>query len=402
MKPSIKSLGDVLYAPSQYVIPVFQRTYRWERPQWEKFWSSLVEIRKPEKTGNHFMGFLVFVPGLAQPGQHTRFHLIDGQQRLTTSCLLLAALRNMARRDGQSDLSDEIHADYLVHPRKKGEEHFRLLPKEHDHAGYVAIVTGKAAPPGRMTDALAYFEQVLVTLGTTELRDVFNVVCQRLEFMCATLEAENAYNIFKSLNSTGVPLGPSDLIRNFVFMHVVPDQQDDFDRDRWAPLEAMFAGVAGRLDEEAFSRFFRDLLMMDGRYVQPKDTFGTFESRFEATGFAPISLADALLARARDYTTISGRSKDASPAVTEALWGLNLLESSTTYPLLLALFRLREEGKIDSMQLARCIQMLRGFILRRFICGDSSRDYGQTFVRALSRNTGEAVAALETYLLDRG
>ena len=97
MKPSIRTLGEILYSPSQYVIPVFQRNYRWDRPQWEKLWASLIEIQKPEKTGNHFMGFLVFVPGLAQPGQNTRFHLIDGQQRLTTSSLLLMAVRNVAR-----------------------------------------------------------------------------------------------------------------------------------------------------------------------------------------------------------------------------------------------------------------------------------------------------------------
>jgi uncharacterized protein with ParB-like and HNH nuclease domain len=82
MKPSIKTLGEILYAPSQYVIPVFQRNYRWEMPQWVQFWDSLIDIQAPEKRGNHFMGFLVFVPGLAQPGQHTTFHMIDGQQRL--------------------------------------------------------------------------------------------------------------------------------------------------------------------------------------------------------------------------------------------------------------------------------------------------------------------------------
>lgn len=63
MKPSMRTLGEILYAPSQYVIPVFQRNYRWERSQWTKLWDSLNEIQRPEKTGNHFMGFLVFVPG---------------------------------------------------------------------------------------------------------------------------------------------------------------------------------------------------------------------------------------------------------------------------------------------------------------------------------------------------
>jgi uncharacterized protein with ParB-like and HNH nuclease domain len=150
MKPSVKTLGEILYAPSQYVIPVFQRNYRWEMPQWDKFWNSLLEIQSPEKRGNHFMGFLVFVPGLAQPGQHTTFHLIDGQQRLTTSSILLTALRNVARKENRSELADEIHQDYLVHPRKTAEQHYRLLPKERDHDNYISIVNATGEPGGRV------------------------------------------------------------------------------------------------------------------------------------------------------------------------------------------------------------------------------------------------------------
>ena len=157
MKPSIQTLGQILYSPSQYVIPVFQRNYRWETPQWSKLWDSLVEIQSPDKRGNHFMGFLVFVPGLAQPGQHTRFHLIDGQQRLTTSSILLAAVRNVARQKGESELADEIHNYYLVHPLKKSEHHYRLLPKERDHDSYVSLVSCEGEPTGRMADALEFF-----------------------------------------------------------------------------------------------------------------------------------------------------------------------------------------------------------------------------------------------------
>jgi uncharacterized protein with ParB-like and HNH nuclease domain len=405
MKPSIQTLGQILYSPSQYVIPVFQRNYRWETAQWGKFWDSLTEIRSPSKRGNHFMGFLVFVPGLAQPGQHTRFHLIDGQQRLATSSILLLALRNVARELSQTDLADEIHQYYLVHPLKKGDQHYRLLPKKRDHDSYLALVSGEGEPTGRMADALAYFEEKLSS-GTTEspdlLRQVFDAACQRFEFMCATLEAENAYNIFKSLNSTGIPLGPSDLIRNFVFMHVPPDDQDEFDRDLWEPLEDRFARADGTLDEERFSRFFRDYLMSAGSYVPPKDTFPIFESRFEATGFSPVQLAQALTASARHYAIISGQETDENDGVTQALAGLNLLESATTYPLLLALFERWASGAMGAEQLARAIEMLRGFILRRFVCGESSRGYGQMFVRALAKDDGDAVGTLEAYLLERG
>ena len=71
MIPSISTLGDILSKNSQYLIPVFQRGYRWELPQWEKFWASLIEIQRPAKIGNHFMGFLVFVPGVPTPGRTT-------------------------------------------------------------------------------------------------------------------------------------------------------------------------------------------------------------------------------------------------------------------------------------------------------------------------------------------
>jgi len=405
MKPSIQTLGQILYSPSQYVIPVFQRNYRWETPQWAKLWDGLIEIQRPDKRGNHFMGFLVFVPGLAQPGQHTTFHLIDGQQRLTTSSILLTAVRNVARQTAQPDLADEIHQYYLIHPLKKGEQHYRLLPKERDHDSYLSIVTGEGQPTGRMADALAYFEERLSTFSTDSperLRQVFDTVCQRLEFMCATLEAENAYNIFKSLNSTGVPLGPSDLIRNFVFMHVLPDEQDEFDHELWGPLEDRCARADGTLDEERFSKFFRDYLMSSGRYVQPKETFPSFESRYEATGFSPNYLARALTAASRHYTVISGQEADESDRVTQALAGLNLFDSSTTYPLLLALFEKRASGAVDAEQVAQGIEMLRGFIMRRFVCGESSRGYGQMFVRALGKDKGDPVKTLETYLLDRG
>jgi uncharacterized protein with ParB-like and HNH nuclease domain len=179
---------------------------------------------------------------------------------------LLVAVRNVARQTGQPDLAEEIHQYYLVHPLKKGEQHYRLLPKERDHDSYLSLVTGDERSTGCMADAVTHFEEKLSLLAADtpqRLRQVFDTVCQRLEFMCATLEAENAYNIFKSLNSTGVPLGASDLIRNFVFMHVPPDEQDEFDRDLWGPLEVKFERQDGTLDEERFSKFFRERSVPD-------------------------------------------------------------------------------------------------------------------------------------------
>ena len=79
------------------------------------------------------MGFRVRARTCPTRPTHHAFHLIDGQQRLTTSSILLTAVRNVARQTNQPELADEIHHDYLVHQRKTGEQHYRLLPKERDH-----------------------------------------------------------------------------------------------------------------------------------------------------------------------------------------------------------------------------------------------------------------------------
>ncbi len=69
MKSSNSTLGALLYSPNQYVIPVFQRYYRWDQPEWEKLRDDLAELRQPRRTGRPFMGFLVLVPESVMPGQ---------------------------------------------------------------------------------------------------------------------------------------------------------------------------------------------------------------------------------------------------------------------------------------------------------------------------------------------
>lgn len=406
MKPTIQPLGAILYSPNQYVIPVFQRHYRWDEAEWEKLWENLEELRQPGVTGTHFMGFLVFVPGLPQPGKITAFHLVDGQQRLTTMSLLLIAIRNLARKSALDALADEVHNYYLVHPPRRDNEHFRLFPKERDNEDYLTAVKGERPAQGRMGRALRYFENKLANAvnisSEPELRGIFDLLCQRLEFMCATLEHENAYNIFKSLNSTGVPLEAADLIRNFVFMHVQPDNQDAFDHDLWRPLETRFNDKLGNFNGAEFSGFFRNFLQRGGRYVKEDAIFDTFEERYEASGFSPVDLAKELSTFADYYDTIRGISPEGDHNVDKWMAHLRMLESSTTYPLLLVLFHRRAKSELSNDDLAKCLKMLCGFIMRRFICGESSRGYGRLFVKACDALTQDTVSALYTYLNSKG
>src|SRR4051812_16833235 len=388
MKSSNLTLGAVLNSPNQYVIPVFQRYYRWDQPEWEKLWDDLAELRQPGRTGRHFMGFLVLVPESVMPGQIAKYHLIDGQQRLTTLSLVLCALRDVATSAGLAELAQEVTLTTLEHQFRKGTARFRVFPKLRDRDQYVACLAGQPPAEGRLGGAVRYFAGRLATIpgaGTEAgLRAVFDALTKRLEFVYAQLEGENPFHIFKSLNSTGVPLGQSDLIRNFAFMQVPVADQDEFDEALWKPIERHFEDDRGNVDEVAFSAFLRNYLMRGGRYVPPGETFEAFQRHFEATEFDPKQVAADLKQAAEWYATLQGQRHDPSPEVEAALEGLRQLDSSTTYSLLLNLYQRRYRGQLGDSDLAEALRLLAGFILRRLVCGENSRTYGRMFVQVIS------------------
>src|SRR5947208_6246364 len=99
-----KILGGV----QQYVIPLFQRPYTWETKQWNILWSDLAELCEEQKPRYHFIGSIVTMPSKSVPEGVSKFVLIDGQQRLTTLLVLLAAVRDKSRRDGDVKLAEKI------------------------------------------------------------------------------------------------------------------------------------------------------------------------------------------------------------------------------------------------------------------------------------------------------
>jgi hypothetical protein len=219
--------------------------------------------------------------------------------------------------------------------------------------------------------------------------------------MCATLEEDNPYNIYKSLNSTGVPLGAADLIRNFVFMNLRPELHDEFDRRLWSPLERHFTRRNGVIDDDTLSAFMRDFLMRDGRLLrrEKEKVFEAFEDRYTSMGFSPESLATELNRFAEYYLIIRGERFDRHEPVTAALDQVNRLKVSTAYPLLLQLFDRRAEGVLSDDELAKAIEALVGFILRRYICGLDARAYGKTFTKACSALGPSTLESLSAYLL---
>ena len=166
MKASETKLAKIIEGTSQYIVPHYQRPYTWSPKEWKTLWADLVDLAEldaesPIGTASsgsrqHFMGSLVTAAGHSIPEGVSKWVLIDGQQRLTTLLLLLAAVRDHARMNSRKRLGDEIHDLFLTNRYKDGSDLYKLLPTTDsttsggDRGAFIAIIDESSPRPGNI------------------------------------------------------------------------------------------------------------------------------------------------------------------------------------------------------------------------------------------------------------
>ncbi|MGC8483963.1 MAG: DUF262 domain-containing protein, partial [Thermodesulfobium sp.] len=89
MKASETNIQSILEGTKQYVVPLFQRSYSWQKTEWEVLWDDIIELYEMENPRTHFLGSIVTMPTTSVPEGVMKYLLIDGQQRLTTLFIIL-------------------------------------------------------------------------------------------------------------------------------------------------------------------------------------------------------------------------------------------------------------------------------------------------------------------------
>jgi uncharacterized protein with ParB-like and HNH nuclease domain len=408
MDARAKSVRDILYSADQYLVPFFQRHYSWTRGHWERLFSNIEALLEEEDEVQHFLGPLVCTPFKPVPGEVTPYQLIDGQQRLTTLTILLAALRDEARAYGLGSLAEEIQEDYLIHKRRAGLQRFKVIPRLGDREVYIEIMEGRpntGHSRNEIIQAWHFFRnqisELLKSQAEETLKRIFQAVTARLSVVMITIDGENPYEIFESLNAAGLPLEESDLIRNYVFMQVPMEEQDTFNRDQWMPFENLFnptkdfPGILATL-------FYRSYLMRMGNYSKNKGTFVDFKRQAKDRGLSPKVQVEELSLFARYELSLRRPKTCDHEHLRKAFQRIQTLEVTTSHPLLLNLLDRHAQGQLLESDLLGCIQDLESFIIRRTACGESTRGYGRWFtgaIRAIEENPRDD---LRNYWLQHG
>jgi uncharacterized protein with ParB-like and HNH nuclease domain len=409
MDARAQTVRGILHSPVQYLIPFFQRHYSWRKQNWERLLGDLWTLLDDgEADSQHFMGPLVCTPMNLIPGEVPRFQLIDGQQRLTTLTILLAALRDVAKDMGVEELVEDVTIDYLVLRKKKDLQRFKVIPRIGDREVLAAVIDGKIEKQQYrqpVAQAWRFFRQAISEWATDDvekkLRRLFVTVTERLALVVITIDGENPYEIFESLNSTGLPLEESDLIRNFLFMQVPVEDQDGFNTRHWQPFDRQFEQM-GEFTAKDQTKFYRTYLMRNGLFSKPKCTFVEFKRQNRQRGLKAEEQIQELTRFGRFATILERPQTCEDASLRNALTEIAALDISTAHPLILNLLDRHSAKTLGDAELLACLRDLASFVLRRSVCGESTRNYGRWFCEAAAAIGEQPEENLRSYWLRRG
>src|ERR1017187_918393 len=390
MKATEAKLLEFLKKSPQFVIPIYQRTYSWTEKDGRQLWDDILRTGGNKDVAAHFVGAIVYIEkGLSNLTIQSPMLVIDGQQRLTTLTLLLAAL---ARKLDKHDEADREPVDgfsprklrnyYLLNPEEEGERHYKLILSQTDKASLVAIVGGSEQPKEpslRVTENFALFESWIAGCKG----DLFSL-CQGLAKLVVVdialnRDQDNPQLIFESMNSTGKKLSQADLIRNYILMGLEAELQTQLYEQFWRPMEVDFGQDAYGMHFDSFMRHY--LTVKTGDIPNVREVYEAFKAYARSPKAAHAGV-QALVADIRAfaryfYAMALGAEPDAELRL--AFHDLRELKVDVAYPFLLELYQDYATGGLSGADFVAAGRLVEAYVFRRSICDIPTNSLNKTF-----------------------
>ncbi len=402
---ALEGIGHLL-KDRRLVVPPYQRGYAWGEEEVEDFWWDLKAAFGTAEP-QYFLGTVV----LAGIGRGNTATIIDGQQRLTTASLLLAALRDEFAARGDSDRARVLTREYLItEDIRSGETVTRLTLNATDQTSFARIARPDAhtnnpelTARGRIGTAVAFLKKQIESeaagsgpLWADTLFRWIDFIEHSARVIAVTVADDaDAFLIFETLNARGRELTVSDLLKNYLFGvsgRSLPQMQSHWD----AALQALEATA----NEELFTTFLRHYWSSVHGATRERELFGRIKLKVSSAP-AAISFGEALddaspayaALLSSDHTIWEGREEERHCIET-----LNRLGLEQLRPMLLAaLLHFSEE---ETRRLLRCTVAwaVRGLIVGGIGGGKTERAYAEAGV-AISDGTARSTEAVYKEIL---
>jgi len=407
MKAVDTQLLTLLKKTPQFVVPIYQRLYSWTEAECLQLWKDIRRAGEHDNLGAHFTGSIVYVAKNSAPVTSSEPNLIiDGQQRVTTVCLLLAALANRLGNlpEGEQEVLEgfspkKIRERYLMDPNEDGERKFKLQLSSSDKDAMQAALIGADLNFFKDSKVPVIFNYFSFLLSDPELD--LSSICKGLDKLVVVdvqLEKgiDNPQLVFEAMNSTGKKLSQADLIRNFMLMDLDMNRQSEIYTKFWHPMERFFLGV----DEEQFDLFVRHFLTIrTGEIPRLGDVYDDFKSYFYKqieSGETSETIAEDLFKSSDHYSRIA-LGKETNLTLLARFLELEQIKADVVIPFVLRLYQDHSNRVIETQEFAEILDLVISYVFRRVICKIPTNSMNKTFATLYSKidveNYGESVQA---------
>lgn len=422
-----------LKASRIYQIPKYQREYTWTQNQWDDLFNDIIDNDK-----EYFLGTTIVIDQTDNHHDMTHLELVDGQQRLTTLSLLLAAIYKHLSTY-QNDMSDEQRAEFfnlkhqLIIKEEPGQTRIKLQNQNNNFEDYNAkffeigllkenVRNIKGSDKRHIYKAFNYFENLIkkyIGKDTDEINKINAIVSKINSAVLVEITVFNhsdAYTLFGSLNMRGTPLTAIDFIKNTLLAKSANKGSTgsgsiEKSFEKWKELLG-YIGDNYNLQDRFFRHYynaFKDNLNEPFKRKKPKASLGSIATSGnilkiykELIEHDYENFLQDILECGKIYSYILNNNKEDEKYYQEELLNLDRIQGSPSYLLLLNLIKNQEELEIDDKLMNDIVKLLVKFFVRRNLTDNpGTRNLTRIFMEIVSGLSGKKGSQIYELIKDK-
>lgn len=345
-----------------FKVPVYQRNYDWSNIQCEKLYQDIMIAN--ERDHKHFTGTIVYIVGL-DGSTLNEVLIIDGQQRLTTVYILLKALYDAAK--GVS-VRIEAEVEEVMFNRNCEEKYkLKLKPVKTDNEQLILLIKNKIDDMDRNSNIYKNYVTFKNLIESTlaagyELNDILNGIkkLEMVEIVLDKSQGDEPQKIFESINSTGLELSLADLIRNYLLMDDM--NQDELYENYWSVIEK---NVGYRNLGDFVINFLNSRI---SKPVNSGNAYRLFKEHCEENRLTHEDVLKELKKTSKYYGAFIGENHYYSKKISDHLRAFYTIKQTTILPFLFRVFSDYEDEIIDEATLSKVLEYLLTYLVRITAC----------------------------------
>lgn len=385
------TLNKLLNTSRQFIVPIFQRNYSWQKSQYEQLWFDILRASKFKEKQNHFIGSIVYIDMGTPAGRPQQLLLIDGQQRLTTISILLCAIKDYVQKFNlETKLINlaKIKNQFLYNSDEIDEDKYKLLLNVQDKETYIKLIDNTIFTVNKPATNIIkcyefFYERIEDFIKEYGQIDEIYAGIFKLSLVSISLDkdSDNPQMIFESMNSTGKDLSQTDLLRNYLLMDLTPEKQTRLYKTYWKPMEELFGEDIYKNDLNKFDYFIRDFLTLksDTGYIcKINNVYENFKRYYLDNNCEKFAVLKDLFTYAKYYACIDLLQENDDEL--KLYWQeFKKLDSHVVYPFLLKLYDDYSRQILIKEDFKKILQVVISYLWRRAICEIPTNSLSKTF-----------------------